>query len=87
MSLAAAGNMTEFKGIKVLDTAVLRKQFSKVREAFLSNLIKEIEKRFPAVATDLVSNMAVLSLRGLSLMSDDDRKSFGQSQLKALIQH
>lgn len=47
----------------------------------------EIEKRFPAVATDLVSNMAVLSLRGLSLMSDDDRKSFGQSQLKTLIQH
>ena len=87
MSVAAAGNMTEFKGIKVLDTAVLRKQFSKVKEAFLSSLIKEIEKRFPAVATDLVSNMAVLSLRGLSLMSDDDRKSFGQSQLKALIQH
>ena len=47
MSVAAAGNMTEFKGIKVLDTAVLRKQFSKVREAFLSNLIKEIEKKVP----------------------------------------
>ena len=87
MSVTAAGNMTEFKGIKVLDTAVLRKQSSKVKEAVLSNLIKEIEKKFPAVATDLASNMALLGLRGLSLMSDDDRNRFGQSQLKAFIQH
>ena len=49
MSVAAAGDMKEFMGIK---TPVLRQQFKKVKEAFLSNLIQEIEKRFPAVATD-----------------------------------
>ena len=85
MSVAAAGDMKEFKGIKTLDTPVLRQQFKKVKEAFLSNLIQEIEKRFPAVATDLVSNMAVFSLRGLSLLSDDDMKSYGQCQMNALV--
>ena len=87
MSVAAAGDMKEFKGIKTLDTPVLRQQFKKVKEAFLSNLIQEIEKRFPAVATDLVSNMAVFSLRGLSLLSDDDMKSYGQCQMNALVKH
>ena len=87
MSVAAAGDMKEFKGIKTLDTPVLRQQFKKVKEAFLSNLIQEIEKRFPAVATDLVSNMAIFSLRGLSLLSDDDMKSYGQCQMNALVKH
>ena len=89
MSVAAAGDMKEFKGIKTLDTPVLRQQFKKVKEAFLSNLIQEIENRFPAVATDLVSNMAVFSLRGLSLLSDDDMKSYGQCQMNhnALVKY
>ena len=34
MSVAAAGDMKEFKGIKTLGTPVLRQQFKKVKEAF-----------------------------------------------------
>ena len=50
-----------------------------MKEALLSNLIQKVEKRFPAVATDLVFNMSVLSLGDLSLLSDHDSMSFRQS--------
>ena len=79
--------MTEFRGVKVTDTPVLRQQFRKVRNEFLTNLISEIERRFPAVATDMISNLAVLSLRGLSLLTKEDRQLFGRSQMTTLTEH
>ena len=84
---AAGEKLTEFKGVKVVDTPVLRQQFEKTRQSFLGNLIHEIERRFPAVSTDIVSNMSVLSLRGLSLLSEDDRKSYGVAQIQTLVEH
>lgn len=51
-------------------------------------MITEISRRFPAVANDAISNMAVLSLRGLSLlMSCEDRKDYGVSQIQSLIEY
>lgn len=77
LKLVAGEKLTEFKGVKVVDTPVYRQQFEQARQSFLNNLVTEIEKRFPAVATDVVSNMSVLSLRGVSLLSSEDRKQHG----------
>lgn len=90
MSVSANGTLSEYKVVKVVDTPILRQQFEKVRREFLSKVISEINrlrKRFPAEATDLVSKMAMLCLRGLSLLSDEGRKKFGQSQMEALVAH
>ena len=87
MTVASARKMSEFKGVKVSDTPVLRAQFQKVRHLFLTNIIFEIERRFPAEATDMISCMSVLSLRGLSVMSEEDRKEYGVSQLETMMTH
>ena len=86
--MAAAGEkLIDFKGIKVIDSSVMRKQFMNVKESFISSLVQEIERRFPAVATDIVSNISVLSLRGLLFLAPDDRKTDGHSQIETLISH
>lgn len=87
MSVASEGTLSEFKGIKITDTPIQRQQFLKVKNNFLSNLISEIERRFPAEATDIVSNMAILCLRGLSLLSNDDRREYGHHQMQTLVDY
>ena len=67
MSVAAAGDMKEFE-----DNSQKCERGSSVQPH------PKTEKRSPAVATDLVFNMSVLSLGDLSLLSDRDSKSFRQ---------
>ncbi|XP_060568155.1 zinc finger protein 862-like [Ruditapes philippinarum] len=87
MSVASPEKLTEFKGVRVTDTPVFRQQFKKIRTQFLNCLIIEIERRFPAEATDIISNMAVLCPRGLSLLSLEDRKEYGASQMQTLVSY
>ncbi|XP_046327844.2 uncharacterized protein LOC124111963 [Haliotis rufescens] len=75
----------EFDGVPISSEAGIEKQFSNIRAAFLQNLMSELECRFPAVATDVVTCMSVLSLRGLSFLSEDARKHWGTEQLQNII--
>ncbi|XP_046546804.1 zinc finger protein 862-like [Haliotis rubra] len=75
----------EFDGVPITSEAGVEKRFSNVRAAFLQNLMSELECRFPAVATDVVTCMSVLSLRGLSFLSEDARKHWGTEQLQNII--
>lgn len=69
----------EFDGVPITSEAGIEKQFSNIRAVFLQNLMSELECRFPAVATDVVTCMSVLSLRGLSFLSE------GNTTVKCVI--
>ena len=74
---------THYRNVKITDTEVLRASVKKTRKDFISNLISNLEKRFPQESTNLVNAFSVLALRGVNF--DNNLNEWGNEKLDTLI--
>ena len=83
------GKVTEvkFKG-KALhfepDMKTVGDEVKEMRVAFCEKLIENINRRFPADATKVVSAFGVLAMQPLTYMSPEERKAYGETELRVL---
>ncbi len=76
-----------YMGLKITDSDQLRSSADKARKEFITNLLSQLEKRFPADAQTLVSSLAVLGVRGIRFKTQEERRLYGTEQIDHLVSH
>ena len=60
---------------------------SEAREAFCSNLKRNINSRFPQASLDVSMAFGILGMRPISFLSEDDLETYGNKELDIQINH
>ena len=69
------------------DLSKLSKEMSEARDAFCSNLKRNINSRFPQAALDVSMAFGILGMRPISFLSADDLEDYGNKELDILVNH
>ena len=65
----------------------LSKEMSEVRETFCSNLKRNINARFPQSSLDVSMAFAILGMRTVSFLPEDELDDYGKKEIDILVNH
>ena len=75
----------KYKGITISDTKTQRLAFENTKSNFLSNIVTQMNNRFPMEAQDLLVAFAVLGLRGITFVEETELQAWGNDKLDVLL--
>ena len=83
------GNVKElhYKGKKLefgKDLKKLSKEIKQIREQFCDTLLNNLKERFPKSSKDIASACGVLAMRKLSFITEDERETYGDTEIATL---
>lgn len=78
----AGETLKQYKGVAVTDSATQRRKVNTVKVDLITNMLEQLEKRFPKEATDIVSAFSALALPHIP----EELESYGNEKVEFLIE-
>lgn len=75
-----------YKGIKLVNTPNLVQSYQNAYRDFLTNIIHQLERRFPQTAIDSLKALSVLGLHGIKYIKEEDIAEFGNVEIEFLVE-
>ncbi|KAK7484883.1 hypothetical protein BaRGS_00023926 [Batillaria attramentaria] len=61
------------------------KEVQEIRSTFCDNLLQNLDRRFPKESSDITCAFAVLAMRPLTFLSQEEQKAYGNAEIKTLV--
>ncbi|KAJ8381380.1 hypothetical protein SKAU_G00021580 [Synaphobranchus kaupii] len=78
----AGETLKQYKGVAVTDSATQRRKVNTVKVDLVTNMLEQLEKRFPKEATDIVSAFSALAFPHIP----EELESYGNEKVEFLIE-